>query len=70
MSKEDFMRETLPLSARTTLVGLIGWPIGHSVSPAMHNAAFAAMGTLLLGMGQRMTWLPARTWNPPQRTRA
>jgi shikimate dehydrogenase len=24
-------------------VGLIGWPIEHSVSPAMHNAAFAAL---------------------------
>ena len=35
---------TEPISAKTTLVGLIGWPIGHSVSPAMHNAAFAALG--------------------------
>jgi shikimate dehydrogenase len=33
-----------PISAKTTLVGLIGWPVGHSVSPAMHNAAFAALG--------------------------
>ena len=32
-----------PISAKTTLVGLMGWPIGHSVSPAMHNAAFAAL---------------------------
>ena len=32
------------ISAKTTLVGLIGWPVGHSVSPAMHNAAFAALG--------------------------
>lgn len=23
---------------------LLGWPLGHSVSPAMHNAAFAEMG--------------------------
>ena len=38
------MRNQLPLSAKTTLVGLIGWPVGHSVSPAMHNAAFAALG--------------------------
>lgn len=32
------------LSARTTLVGLIGNPVEHSLSPAMHNAAFAARG--------------------------
>ena len=32
------------ISARTTLVGLIGWPVSHSVSPAMHNAAFAEQG--------------------------
>lgn len=25
-------------------VGLIGWPVEHSVSPAMHNAAFEALG--------------------------
>ncbi len=28
----------------TTQVGLIGWPIAHSLSPHMHNAAFAALG--------------------------
>lgn len=30
------------MRASTTLVGLIGWPVSHSASPAMHNAAFAA----------------------------
>jgi shikimate dehydrogenase len=25
-------------------VGIIGWPVSHSLSPAIHNAAFSAMG--------------------------
>lgn len=28
----------------TRLVGVLGWPIAHSVSPPMHNAAFGALG--------------------------
>lgn len=28
----------------TTLVGLLGWPVSHSLSPPMQNAAFAALG--------------------------
>lgn len=32
------------LSARTQVAGVIGDPIGHSLSPAIHNAAFAALG--------------------------
>ncbi len=32
------------LTAETRLVGIIGWPVKHSLSPAMHNAAFVARG--------------------------
>jgi shikimate dehydrogenase len=32
------------IRATTRLAGVIGWPVGHSRSPQMHNAAFAALG--------------------------
>jgi shikimate dehydrogenase len=33
-----------PIDGHTQLVGLIGWPVEHSMSPTMHNAAFEALG--------------------------
>ncbi len=30
--------------ATTRLVGIVGWPVSHSLSPLMQNAAFAAAG--------------------------
>jgi shikimate dehydrogenase len=32
------------IDGHTQLVGLIGWPVEHSLSPVMHNAAFDALG--------------------------
>ncbi len=32
------------ITGRTRLVGVMGWPVEHSRSPAMHNAAFASLG--------------------------
>jgi len=32
------------IDGHTQLVGLIGWPVEHTLSPTMHNAAFDALG--------------------------
>jgi shikimate dehydrogenase len=32
------------LTGTTTVAGVIGWPVRHSLSPPMHNAAFEALG--------------------------
>jgi shikimate dehydrogenase len=32
------------ISGATRLVGILGWPVEHSLSPRMQNAAFAALG--------------------------
>jgi shikimate dehydrogenase len=32
------------INGATRVVGVIGWPVAHSLSPAIHNAAFAASG--------------------------
>ena len=46
------------ITGETTLVGIIGWPVEHSLSPRMHNAAFAALGL-------DWTYVPLST--PPER---
>ncbi|MGH2631334.1 MAG: shikimate dehydrogenase [Actinomycetota bacterium] len=33
-----------PIGGATHVAGVIGWPVAHSLSPAIHNAAFAAAG--------------------------
>lgn len=38
------MEPTLNISGHTKMVCLIGSPVEHSMSPAMHNAAFAKLG--------------------------
>jgi len=32
------------ISGQTVICGIIGDPIGHTMSPAMHNAAFKILG--------------------------
>ncbi len=43
------------IDGATGVYGIIGWPVRHSRSPAMHNAAFAA-----LGLNKVYVPLPAR----------
>ncbi len=38
------MVKTNNISGKTRVCGIIGDPIEHTISPAMHNAAFAALG--------------------------
>lgn len=33
-----------PINGKTQLIGLIGWPVSHSFSPTMHNAAAQSLG--------------------------
>ncbi len=42
------------LSAATTVVGVIGDPVAHSLSPRLHNAAFAALGLDWVSVGFRV----------------
>ena len=46
------------ISGSTTLVGILGWPVEHSLSPRMHNAAFAALG---------LDWAYVALPTPPER---
>lgn len=33
-----------PVTGTTRVYGIIDWPIAHSLSPVIQNAAFAALG--------------------------
>jgi shikimate dehydrogenase len=46
------------ISGATMLVGIIGWPVEQSLSPCMHNAAFAALG---------LDWVYVPLATPPER---
>jgi shikimate dehydrogenase len=40
----EYSAAVIEIRATTRLVGLLGWPVEHSLSPRMQNAAFAALG--------------------------
>jgi len=43
LDKQD-IEMSLRISGKTRVIGLLGWPVSHSLSPAMHNAAFEKAG--------------------------
>ena len=43
--------EPIRVSATTTVVGVIGDPVGHSLSPLLHNTAFVEMGLDWVSVG-------------------
>jgi shikimate dehydrogenase len=46
------------ITGKTQLVGLFGWPVEHTLSPPMHNAAFADRG---------LDWVYVPLPTPPER---
>lgn len=50
-----------PIRGSTRVVGVIGWPVRYSLSPEIHNAAFAALG---------LDWVYVPLPVPPGRLRA
>jgi len=38
------MRYAMQINGKTRLYGLIGYPVKHTFSPLMHNAAFESLG--------------------------
>ena len=51
----------IEIRGTTTLVGLLGWPTSHSLSPTMQNAGFAALG---------LDWAYVPLPTPPEQLRA
>ena len=58
LSRNRDTRPVIEIAGTTRLVGLIGWPVEHSLSPRMHNAAFAAL---------RLDWAYVPLPTPPER---
>ena len=50
--------QPIDIRGTTTLVGLLGWPASHSLSPPMQNAGFAALA---------LDWAYVPLPTPPER---
>lgn len=50
--------KSMPIDAHTQVVGVLGYPVRHSLSPTMHNAAFEALG---------LNWVYLAFEVPPER---
>lgn len=44
MPTDDALEAQPSVTGRTRMVGVMAWPVTHSLSPPMHNAAYAAAG--------------------------
>jgi shikimate dehydrogenase len=44
MHASDDPQASLTIGGSSHVVGVIGWPVAHSLSPAIHNAAFSSLG--------------------------
>lgn len=57
-SSGDGNAYAVEIGGATRLVGILGWPVEHSLSPRMQNAAFAALG---------LDWAYVPLPTPPER---
>ena len=51
MTAPDGPDGTAPVSAATRVVGVMGYPVAHSLSPRLHNTAFAHLGIDWVSVG-------------------
>jgi len=51
MTPDTGMALPTGLSAATTVVGVMGFPVAHSLSPLLHNTAFGALGLDWVSLG-------------------
>lgn len=43
MNHSNYAIDSIHANGQTRVTGIIGWPVGHSLSPSLHNAAYVAL---------------------------